>query len=49
VPGEKIQSQYAKRAYDNYVAEAKKLSDWYVDVVRNATKPFEQAVAKKAA
>jgi phasin family protein len=42
-----IQSQYAKRAYDNYVAEASRLGEWYVDVVRNATKPFEQAVATK--
>ena len=41
-----IQSQYTKRAYDNYVAEAKKLSDLYVDVVRNATKPFEQTASK---
>ncbi len=44
-----IQSQYAKRSYDNYVAEASKLGEWYADVVRNATKPFEQAVAKKTA
>ena len=41
-----IQSQYAKRAYDAYVAEARKLSEWYVDVVRNATKPFEQTASK---
>jgi phasin family protein len=44
-----IQSQYAKRAYDAYVAEASKLGDWYADLVRNASKPFEQTVAKKAA
>jgi hypothetical protein len=39
-----IQSQYAKRAYDRYVAEASKFGEWYVSVVRNASKLFEQAV-----
>ena len=43
-----IQAQYAQRAYDNYVAEASKLGEWFADVVRNATKPLEQVVAKKA-
>jgi hypothetical protein len=44
-----IQSLYAKRAYDAYVAEASKLGDWYADMVRNASKPFERTVAKKTA
>jgi hypothetical protein len=44
-----IQSQYAKRAYDAYVAEASKLGDWYAETMRNASKPFEQTVAKKTA
>jgi hypothetical protein len=44
-----IQSQYAKRAYDAYVAEATKLGDWYADMVRNVSKPFDQTVAKKTA
>jgi len=44
-----IQSQYAKRVYDNYVAEASKLGEWYVNVVRNAAKPFEQNFASKTA
>jgi hypothetical protein len=43
-----IQSQYAKRAYDNYVAEAPKLGELYVSVVREASKPFEQAFPWKA-
>jgi hypothetical protein len=43
-----IQSQL-KRAYDAYVAEASKLGDWYADTVRNASKPFEQTIAKKTA
>jgi phasin family protein len=42
-----IQSQYAKRTYDNFVAEATKLGELYVAVVRDASKPFEQAFAKK--
>jgi phasin family protein len=44
-----IQSQYAKRTYDNYVAEASKLSELCVAVVRDASKPFEQAFTKKTA
>jgi len=39
-----IQSQYAKRAYDNFVAEASKLGEWYVGLVQDASKPVEQAV-----
>jgi hypothetical protein len=44
-----IQSQYAMRAYENFVNEASTLGEWYADVFRKATKPLEQAVAKKAA
>jgi hypothetical protein len=42
-----IQSAYAKRAYDSWVAEATKLSEMYTDVAREAYKPVEKAVAKK--
>jgi hypothetical protein len=41
-----IQSQYAKRAYDNYVAELSKLGEIYAGLTRNAYKPVEQAAAK---
>ncbi len=41
-----IQSTYAKKAYDNWVAEATKLSELYVNLARDAYKPVEQ-VAKK--
>ena len=41
-----IQSTYAKRAYDNWVAEATKLSELYVNLARDAYKPVEQAVKK---
>ena len=44
-----IQSQYAKEAYDNYIAEVSKLGEMYVSLARNAYKPVEQAAAKKAA
>jgi len=43
-----IQSQYTKKAYDTWVAEASKLSDMYAGLTRDAYKPVEQAVAKKA-
>jgi phasin family protein len=39
-----IQSQYAKRTYDNFVAEVSKFGEWYADVVQDASKPVEQAV-----
>ena len=44
-----IQSQYAKRAYDNFVAEASKLGEWYVGLLQDASKPVEQPIKKKVA
>jgi len=44
-----IQSQYAKKAYDAYVAQASKLGEMWVDLARATYKPVERAVAKKAA
>jgi len=41
-----IQSQYAKKAYDTYVAESSKLVEMYAGLTRNAYKPVEQAAAK---
>ena len=43
-----IQSQYAKKAFDAYIAQLSKLGEMYVDLTRNAYKPVEQAVAKSA-
>jgi hypothetical protein len=43
-----IQSQYAKKAFDAYVAHASKLSEMYADLARNAYRPVEQATAKVA-
>jgi hypothetical protein len=44
-----IQSRYAKKAYDEYIAEVSKLGEMYVSVARSAYKPFETALAKKVA
>ena len=43
-----IQSQYAKKAFDAYIAQLSKLAEMYVDLTRNAYKPVEQAAAKTA-
>jgi hypothetical protein len=44
-----IQSQYAKKAYDSWVAEASKLSEMSSLMARDAYKPVEQVVMQKAA
>jgi hypothetical protein len=36
-----IESQYAKKAYDTWVAKASKLGEIYATVGRNAYKPVE--------
>jgi phasin family protein len=42
-----IQSDYAKKAYENWVAEATKIGEMYASLTREAYKPVEKA-AKKA-
>jgi phasin family protein len=42
-----IQSQYAKKAYDNYVAEMSKLGEMYVGLAKDAYKPVEASFTKK--
>jgi len=44
-----IQSQYARKACDTWVAEASKLGEMYVAVARDAYKPVEQAVRQENA
>jgi len=44
-----IQTDYAKKAYDNWVAEMSKIGELYSSAARDAYKPVEQAMAKKAA
>ena len=43
-----IQSQYAKKAYDTYVAEFSKLGEMYAGLAKDAYKPVEAAFTKKA-
>jgi hypothetical protein len=44
-----IQSQYAKKAYDAYIAQVSKLGEMWVDLARESYKPIERANAKKVA
>jgi hypothetical protein len=41
-----IQSDYARQAYEAFVAEATKLSEMYADTAKESYKPFESIVAK---
>ena len=41
-----IQSDYAKRVYENHMAELKKLGEMCVGMVRDTTKPVEGASRK---
>jgi hypothetical protein len=41
-----IQSDYAKRVYENHMAELKKLGEMCVGMVRDTTKPVEDASRK---
>jgi hypothetical protein len=42
-----IQSRYAKKAYDTYIAEMSKLGEMYLGLTRNTYRPVESALAKK--
>ena len=44
-----IQSQYAKKVYDNYITEVSKLGEMYVGLAKDAYKPVEVALSKKVA
>ena len=44
-----LQSEYAKNAYETFVAEAKRLSELYADFFKQTTKPFEDLIAKNKA
>jgi phasin family protein len=41
-----IQSQYAKKAYDTYVAQVSKLGEMWVDLARGVYKPIERTISK---
>ena len=41
-----IQSSYAKSAYEDFVAQATKMNELYVDFLRKAYQPFEAQAGK---
>jgi hypothetical protein len=41
-----VQSEYAKAAYEGYVAHARKLGELYTNLAKEAFKPYEGFVAK---
>jgi hypothetical protein len=41
-----IQIDYAKQAYESFVAEATKMGELYAEVARDTYKPFEAVAAK---
>lgn len=43
-----VQSEYVKSTYEGFVAEATKLGELYVDLAKDAYKPFEGVMAKAA-
>ena len=42
----KLQVDYAKSAYETFVAESKKISELYTDFAKQTFKPFEGLIAK---
>ena len=42
-----IQSTYAKKAYDTYIAEMSKIGEMYAGLARDAYKPVETTFTKK--
>jgi len=41
-----VQTEYAKSAYEGFVAEATKIGELYADLAKETYKPFESAIAK---
>lgn len=41
-----VQSEFLKSSYEDFVAEATKLGELYVDLAKEAYKPFEGAISK---
>ena len=44
-----VQSEYAKTAYEGFVAEASKIGELYADLAKESYKPFETLMAKAKA
>ena len=41
-----VQTEYAKTAYEGFVAKATKIGELYADLAKEAYKPFETMIAK---
>lgn len=41
-----VQTDYAKQAYEGFVAQATRMGELYADMAKEAYKPFESIVAK---
>jgi len=41
-----IQTDYARRAYEGFVAQSTRVSELYAEIAKEAYKPFESVVAK---
>ena len=41
-----VQTDYAKQAYEGFVAQATRMGELYAEMAKEAYKPFETAVAK---
>ncbi|HVZ54420.1 MAG TPA: phasin family protein [Pseudolabrys sp.] len=41
-----VQTEYAKTAYDGFVAKASKIGELYADLAKESYKPFEAMMAK---
>ena len=44
-----VQGDYLKSSYEDFTAEATKLSEMYLGLVKDTYKPFESALAKASA
>lgn len=41
-----IQADYAKKAYESFVAQTTRMSELYAEMAKEAYKPYESAIAK---
>jgi hypothetical protein len=41
-----VQSEYARSAYEGFVAEASKIGELYADLAKESCKPFENMIAR---
>lgn len=44
-----VQSEYLKSSYEDFIAQSTRLGELYVDLAKEAYKPFEGMLAKTAA